>query len=174
MQSPRGTGWTDYSNLPSGNVVGPKGEIGPYTEGPPDEPKEYATYRRVVEDSMRSKSQECETMGVSVMCEHRDADGESKRKWRHKDGHLGAPVVFACQHIIIHDTVSPEHMYYIPFGAGDVCGYVVCHTCFKLLGKYKLNIKRDVMGKCGRCVFDVVTWLQENHPDRWHDLTLLK
>jgi hypothetical protein len=160
---------TDYSNFPGGNIVGPHGEAGEFS-GPPKDPKDYKVYREVCERIMRERCQDAMHAGIGVMCEHRGPDGEHVRKWEHKPGHFGAPLVYACPHIILCDPINPEHMYYVPFRRGDPCGYVVCHTCFDLLEKKKLHIQRDIMGKCGSCIFEVVGWIVEKWPDRFHDL----
>lgn len=182
----------DYSPLLGGNILDigkgkapPKIIVGdheltedPFKNAPPKSDKDYGVYRGYYEGLMQcaQAQQGLQTdegfIIYSAACEWKDEKLRAIHgRGQMKEEHRGCPFVFACFHIIHADPESPEVVRYIPFERGKPEGYYLCHTCFKLLERCKLDLQNAVCTKCSRCVGESLTNMMQKHPGRFIDLT---
>lgn len=164
--------WVDYRQLTGGTqFVNKDGSTDLFKEVPKD-PKDYSLYKGAVEAEMQDVMQGQVLFTVSARCEYLDEHGQLVRMqgvngWL--PGHRGLPFMFACDHVIAQDKITPEGVYFIPFEKDGKLGYFLCATCFRLMQAYRLNVRREVMTKCSKCVEDAVNRVIQKHPDRYFD-----
>lgn len=168
----------DFRNLLGANLLDDKQKE--IFSKPPNNDKDYRAYRTHYEDVMSTamKAQGFQDgegfIKCSAICDGKDAKGNFVRLSRQKKEHFGCNFVFSCHHVIHCDPVNPEPVHFIPFKRDEPFGYFLCHTCFKLMERCKLDIYETCCTKCVMCVAEQVTILMERDPGKFKDYRFIK
>lgn len=175
----------DYRQMLGYNLL-PTRDQDPWHGETPTNERDYRAYKAYHENFMRATAlaQGIESdegfIKFTATCSARDAKGNPIIMRKQRDEHYGADVCFCCAHVVLPDPVHPEPIYLLPFDgkmrdeteAGASSGYLLCGTCYKLMEKRKLNLGRDLCGKCVMCVAEAVTEVIQKDPTLFRDLTI--
>lgn len=150
------------------------GEAGEVFDKPPKDPKDYAIYRQYHEDQMMMVTQGFGRFYVTMNCWDVQPNGKVIQLKKPKPGHEGAAIAISCPHVLIHDPVNPEDVYFTPYKRElSSLGYYLCKTCFFLLEKKKLDLGDATGPKCGKCIEEAVFKLMTKDPGKYHDLRMI-
>jgi hypothetical protein len=169
----QGEAW-DYRDWLGGkNIVKQDKEKCPF-DAPPKDAKDYQVYRQFHENTMMEIMDGDGFLAMSANCWQVLPDFKIKMLTIPKNGHKGAPIAFACPHVIICDPVNPEDVYFTPFVRDGLYGFYLCKTCNYLLERKKLNIGTATGPRCSKCVEEAVLKTMEKDPTKYHDLRIIK
>lgn len=161
----------DYTDFLGGNIV--DNEASPF-DTPPKNDKDYAIYRQFHEEQA---TQLCRGEGrfyLSCKCWEVLANGKARQLPFPKNGHKGAPIAISCPHVIVHDPVHPEDVWFTPFKRYEKLGYYLCKTCYSLLERKRINIGTGTLIVCSACIEEQVLSMMTVDPTKYHDLRLVK
>ena len=132
----------------------------------PTDAKGYAAYRRKAEQNIEQHLGMSTVMRVSYNCESRAPNGQPIRCSGQSKEHTGCEPVFACNHVIHNDEENPHDIHFVPLNRDTTLGYYLCSYCYKSMLNYRLNIGRDVCGKCSKCVLEALMKQEAKKPGR--------
>ncbi len=153
--------FTGHNVLPMG---GETEEEDPFCGQVPQDAVGYTAYRRFFEKKMDVLIGGAKTMSAHANCEEIDESGRHKALHHQKPDHMGASIVFACNHVIGQDPTNPEGVKFFPLVRGKNAGFFLCKTCMRLEERHKLNFER---------VFEAILKINATHPDRLINLAEL-